>query len=145
MGRCRGALALVPLVGFTGLWLGTSTAGAAEVVDTRSVTFTNLAGERITCDMRSRQAFDPSRSDTAAASLQVDGPAGCENAYVAINVTFVGPGRVPGSGSVTGGGGVEGTWQPVADDFRSEHSVFFGNCDSDTTRCDFRVVLVQPK
>jgi hypothetical protein len=145
MGRRGRALGLVPAVGAAVLALGTGTAGAAEVIDTRSVTYTNLAGHDITCQMRSRQVFDPSRSDQASASLSVGGPAGCEAAFLVVDVTFVGPGRVPGSGGVSGRDQITGFWQPVADDFRSHHIVFFDECESDQTRCDFDVTLVQPK
>jgi hypothetical protein len=110
------------------------------------VTYTSLLGLPVTCLVASRQVFDPRVSDVAYAQLDVDGPDGCATkSDVSIHVTYLLPGRTPASGTVSGRGSVTGTWGPVADDFRTRHSVHFDNCDPDAHHCDFDVTLVQPK
>ena len=127
------------------LVLGTGTAGAATVTDSRPVTYTTFLGVPVTCLMTSRQVFDPGRSDEAFAEVTVEGPAGCSDSDASIAVIYLAPGGVPASGTVTGRSAVSGTWEPVADDFRSRHQVHFDDCDPDRDRCDFDVTLVQPK
>jgi len=140
------AAVVAPLAaGVSVLALGTGTARAATVSDTRSVTYRTFTGVPVTCQLTSRQVFDPARSDEAYAEVGVEGPAGCEQADVSIAVTYLAPGRLPASGTVRGRTAASGTWEPVADDFRSRHSVHFDDCDVDRDRCDFDVTLVQPK
>jgi len=145
--RKRFAAVLAPVAaGVSALALGTGTAGAAMVTDARLVTYTTFAGLPVTCLVTSRQSFDPTRSDEAFAETSVTGLGGCvTESDATIRVTYLAPGGVPASGTVSGGREVSATWKPVADDFRSRHEVHFGNCDPDRDRCDFDVTLVQPK
>lgn len=61
-------------------------------------------------------------------------------------MTYLLPDGRPATGGARGDGGVFGFWEPVGSDFRSEHSVLFFDCDSDSdSDCSFDTTLVQPK
>ena len=144
--RKRAAAVLAPVAaGITVLGLGTGTASAAFVTDEADFTYTNIFGETVNCTIFSGNDFDPSRDDTAFAQTFVGGDPGCADSFVDVFVTYLAPGRQPVTAEAGGFGEAFGSWEPVADDFRSDHSVQFFDCDFEVSDCDFDVTLVQPK
>ena len=145
--RKRAAAVLAPVVASLGaIGLGTGTASAAFVEREAEYTYVNNFGETVTCSIISNNEFFPQDDDEAFASTFVDGPNECfEASFVTIQATYLAPGRQPVTSTVGGYGEAFGTWEPVADDFRTEHVVEFINCDFSQSRCAFDVTLVQPK
>jgi hypothetical protein len=143
--RTRAAAALVPAAGVAVLALGTGTASAAFVQDEAEFTYTNTFGEKVTCLVASTNEFEPALDDVAFVSTVVSGDDECAQSFVTINVTYLLPGHRPASGSAGGFGEAFGSFEPVAEDFRSEHLVDFLSCDLERSDCRFEVTLVQPK
>jgi len=144
--RKRAAAVLAPLAaGITVLGLGMGTASAAFVSDETDFTYTNNFGETVDCTILSDQDFDASRDDTGFAQTFVSGDPECADSFVDIVVTYLAPGRKPVTAEAGGFGEAFGSWEPVAEDFRSEHFVDFFNCDFEVSDCSYDVTLVQPK
>ena len=144
--RKRAAAVLAPVAaGITVLGLGTGTASAAFVTEEAQFTYTNFSGQPVTCNVFSINDFDPTQDDTGFTQTFVDGDPGCEDSFVDIVVTYLGPGREPHTAEVGGNTGAFGSFEPVAEDFRTDHTVFFFNCDFEVSDCSYDVTLVQPK
>jgi hypothetical protein len=144
--RKRAAAVLAPVAaGITVLGLGTGTAAAASVTEEAEFTYTNSSGQAVTCFIFSSNDFDPSRDDTGFTQTFVSGPPGCEESFVDIVVTYLGPGREPHNAEVGGIAGAFGSFEPVAEDFRTDHVVDFFDCDFEVSDCSYDVTLVQPK
>ena len=144
--RKRAAAVLTPVAAsIAALGLGTSPASAAFVTDEAEFSFTNTFGETVNCFIFSSNDFDPERDDTGFASTFVGGDAECADSFVDIVVTYLAPGRQPVTSGVGGTGDAFGNWEPVAEDFRSDHFVGFLTCDFEVSDCDYDVTLVQPK
>jgi hypothetical protein len=145
--RKRAAAVLAPVAASLGaIGLGTGTASAAFVSHEADYTFVNNFGDTVTCSIFSTNEFFPQEDDEAFASTFVDGPNECfENTFVEIQATYLAPGRQPVTSTAGGFGEAFGTWEPVAEDFRTEHTVEFFSCDTTQSRCVFDVTLVQPK
>jgi hypothetical protein len=145
--RKRAAAVLAPVAaGLGAIGLGTGTASAAFVEHQAEYTYVNNFDETVTCSIVSTNEFFPEDDDEAFASTFVDGPDECfESSFVTIEATYLAPGRQPVTSRAGGFGEAVGSWEPVADDFRTEHTVEFFNCDFSRSRCIFDVTLVQPK
>ena len=144
--RKRAAAVLAPVAaGITVLGLGTGTASAAFVTEEAQFTYTNFSGEPVTCTIFSSNDFDPSRDDTGFTQTFVDGDPGCRDSFVDIVVSYLGPRREPHNAEVGGMTGAFGSFEPVAEDFRTDHSVDFFDCDFEVSDCTYDVTLVQPK
>ena len=144
--RKRAAAVLAPVAaGITVLGLGTGTASAAFVSEEAEFSYTNQFGQTVDCTIFSTNDFDPSRDDVAFASTFVGGDAECADSFVDVVVTYLAPGRQPVTAEAAGFGEAFGSWEPVAEDFRSDHFVDFFNCDFEVSDCSYDVTLVQPK
>jgi hypothetical protein len=145
--RKRAAAVLAPVAASLGaIGLGTGTASAAFVSHEAEYTYVNIFDETVTCTIFSTNEFYPQDDDEAFASTFVSGPEECLNStFVSIEATYLAPGRQPVTSRAGGFGEAFGTWEPVAEDFRTEHTVDFFNCDFDRSDCTFDVTLVQPK
>jgi hypothetical protein len=145
--RKRAAAVLAPVAASLGaLGLGTATASAARVEHVAEFTYVNNFDETVTCSIVSSNEFDPQDGDEAFASTFVEGPDECvDSAFVEIRATYLAPGRQPVTSTAGGYGEAVGSWEPVAEDFRTEHTVQFVNCDFNESRCSYDVTLVQPK
>jgi hypothetical protein len=145
--RKRAAAVLAPVAAGLGVvGLGTGTASAAFVDHSAEYTYVNNFGDTVTCSIFSTNEFFPQEDDEAFAQTFVDGPEECINStFVTIEARYLAPGRQPVTSRAAGFGEAIGTWEPVAEDFRTEHTVEFFNCDFSQSRCVFDVTLVQPK
>lgn len=144
--RKRAAAVLAPVAaGITVLGLGTGTASAAFVTEDAQFTYRNSSGQSVTCNISSTNSFDPSRDDTGFTQTFVDGDPGCRDSFVYILVTYLGPRREPHTAEVGGNSSAFGSFEPVAEDFRTDHFVDFFDCDFEVSDCGYDVTLVQPK
>lgn len=145
--RKRAAAVLAPVAaGLGAIGLGAGPASAAFVEDTAEYSYVNNFGDPVTCTIFSTNEFFPQEDDEAFARTFVDGPQECiDSTFVTIEARYLAPGNQPVTSRASGFGEAIGSWEPVAQDFRTEHTVEFFNCDFTQSRCTFDVTLVQPK
>ena len=125
----RRAAAVAPLAATAlGLGLGTGTAGAASISRTDSFTFTNRAGNSVTCTVESVQ--DLSDDGFLTVSTSLSGPADCTASSIGVYVEY--HARSDGdfqNSSVEGEGRfVSATYFNAAPSVFSSHSVSLPAC-----------------
>jgi hypothetical protein len=133
--------------GIAAMAFGATPASAADVETSRHFTYVNFDGQEITCGMVSSQSYDPDRQVAHASTFVGDGGECERTAFVVIDATYVTTGRKPMSGSAAGYGEALGSWEPVVDELRTRHRIYFEYCDWDASPegCELEFTLVQPK